>query len=36
MDGPDQAKNVQWAIDWCMQHPMWRLSVQSHKVIGIR
>lgn len=36
MDGPDQAANVQWAIDWCLRHPQWRLSVQSHKVIGIR
>jgi 7-carboxy-7-deazaguanine synthase (Cx14CxxC type) len=36
MDGPQQAANTQWAIDWCMQHPGWRLSVQSHKVIGIR
>jgi len=36
MDGPDQAANTRWAIDWCMRHPGWRLSVQSHKVIGIR
>ncbi|KAF1018878.1 MAG: 7-carboxy-7-deazaguanine synthase [Paracidovorax wautersii] len=36
MDGPDQAANLQWAIDWCLAHPAWRLSVQSHKVIGIR
>lgn len=36
MDGPDQAANTQWAINWCMTHPAWRLSVQSHKVIGIR
>jgi 7-carboxy-7-deazaguanine synthase len=36
MDGPDRIKNTQWAIDWCMQHPEWRLSVQTHKVIGIR
>lgn len=36
MDGPDQAANTQWAIAWCMAHPAWRLSVQSHKVIGIR
>ncbi len=36
MDGPDRIKNTQYAIDWCMQHPQWRLSVQTHKVIGIR
>ena len=36
MDGPSRAENTQFAIDWCMQHPEWRLSVQTHKVIGIR
>jgi 7-carboxy-7-deazaguanine synthase len=36
MDGPDRVKNTQFAIDWCMQHPEWRLSVQTHKMVGIR
>jgi 7-carboxy-7-deazaguanine synthase len=36
MDGPARVANTQFAIDWCMQHPEWRLSVQTHKVIGIR
>jgi 7-carboxy-7-deazaguanine synthase len=36
MDGPDQARNVQLAIQYCLAHPRWRLSVQSHKVVGIR
>ena len=36
MDGPALAQNTQWAIDWCRQHPTWRLSVQTHKLIGIR
>ena len=36
MDGPDRLQNTQLAINWCMQHPEWRLSVQTHKVIGIR
>jgi 7-carboxy-7-deazaguanine synthase (Cx14CxxC type) len=36
MDGPKIVQNTQWAIEWCMRHPTWRLSVQSHKVIGIR
>lgn len=36
MDGPRIRQNTQWAIEWCLQHPIWRLSVQSHKVIGIR
>lgn len=36
MDGPMQRENTQFAIQWCMAHPEWRLSVQTHKVIGIR
>lgn len=36
MDGIDRLANTQFAIDWCMAHPEWRLSVQTHKVIGIR
>lgn len=36
MDGVDRVANTQFAIDWCMAHPEWRLSVQTHKVIGIR
>jgi 7-carboxy-7-deazaguanine synthase (Cx14CxxC type) len=36
MDGPDRIENTRFAIDWCMRNPQWRLSVQTHKVIGIR
>ena len=36
MDGPSRLENTQCAIDWCLQNPEWRLSVQTHKVIGIR
>lgn len=35
MDGPDRQKNTSLAIEYCRQHPKWRLSIQSHKVIGI-
>lgn len=35
MDGDRLAVNTQWAVEWCLQHPVWRLSVQTHKVIGI-
>jgi 7-carboxy-7-deazaguanine synthase len=35
MDGPDQARNTRLAIDYCLRHPQWRLSVQMHKVVGI-
>jgi 7-carboxy-7-deazaguanine synthase (Cx14CxxC type) len=36
MDGPDLAQNTARAIDYCLRHPQWRLSVQTHKTIGIR
>jgi len=36
MDGPDAAANTQWAIAQCLRDPRWRLSGQTHKVIGIR
>ncbi|ABD05908.1 Radical SAM [Rhodopseudomonas palustris HaA2] len=36
MDGPDRDDNTRRAIDYCLRHPQWRLSVQTHKVIGIR
>jgi 7-carboxy-7-deazaguanine synthase (Cx14CxxC type) len=35
MDGPDRAENTRRAIDYCLAHPEWRLSVQTHKVLGI-
>ena len=36
MDGPDVAANTARAIDYCLRHPQWRLSVQTHKSLGIR
>jgi 7-carboxy-7-deazaguanine synthase len=36
MDGPDQAANTAAAVDYCLRHPRWRLSVQTHKYIGVR
>ena len=36
MDGPDRLENTRKAIEYCMTHPQWRLSVQTHKMIGIR
>ncbi len=35
MDGPDRLANTQAAIDWCLAHPQWRLSLQTHKITGI-
>lgn len=36
MDGPDAANNTRAAIDYCMAHPRWQLSLQTHKTVGIR
>ena len=36
MDGPHQAANTQAAIAYCLAHPRWRLSVQTHKYLGLR
>jgi 7-carboxy-7-deazaguanine synthase len=36
MDGPAREANTREAIDYCLTHPRWRLSLQSHKLIGIR
>lgn len=35
MDGPDRAANTRAAIEYCLAHPQWQLSVQSHKYLGI-
>jgi len=35
MDGPDQVVNTELAVTYCMQHPRWRLSLQTHKILGI-
>lgn len=36
MDGPDAAENTRAATAYCLAHPRWRLSFQTHKAIGIR
>jgi 7-carboxy-7-deazaguanine synthase len=35
MDGPDRAINTELAVQYCLKHPMWRLSLQTHKIVGI-
>ncbi len=35
MDGPDREAATAAAIDYCLSHPKWRLSVQTHKYLGI-
>jgi len=36
MDGPQLAENTRLTVEYCMGHPRWRLSLQTHKLIGIR
>jgi 7-carboxy-7-deazaguanine synthase len=36
MDGPDVIENTARAVDYCLRHPKWRLSLQTHKALGIR
>jgi 7-carboxy-7-deazaguanine synthase (Cx14CxxC type) len=36
MDGPDVAVNTRLALEYCLAHPRWRLSLQTHKLLGIR
>lgn len=36
MDGPDRELNTQKAIQYCLQNPCWKLSLQTHKITGIR
>lgn len=34
-DGPDRQSNTRAAVAYCLEHPRWRLSIQTHKYIGI-
>jgi 7-carboxy-7-deazaguanine synthase (Cx14CxxC type) len=36
MDGPEREANTRAATNYCLAHPQWRLSLQTHKLIGIR
>ena len=35
MDGPDRERNTRLALEYCLGHPEWRLSLQTHKILGI-
>jgi 7-carboxy-7-deazaguanine synthase (Cx14CxxC type) len=35
MDGPDREANAREAVAYCLAHPRWRLSLQTHKYLGI-
>lgn len=36
MDGPDREAYTREAIQYCLAHPQWRLSLQTHKLLGIQ
>lgn len=36
MDGPEILRNTKAAVDYCLTHPRWRLSPQTHKMIGVK
>jgi 7-carboxy-7-deazaguanine synthase (Cx14CxxC type) len=36
MDGPYLQEFTKWATEYCLNHPKWRLSIQTHKLLGIR
>jgi len=35
MDGPARERNIQLTLRYCFEHPQWRLSLQTHKLLGI-
>ena len=35
MDGLEREKNTRLAVEYCLAHPRWRLSMQTHKYLGI-
>lgn len=35
MDSPDRGEHTTRAVDYCRTHPLWRLSLQTHKLLGI-
>jgi 7-carboxy-7-deazaguanine synthase len=35
MDGPERAQNTRAVVAWCLAHPRWRVSLQTHKLLGI-
>ena len=35
MDGPAAEENTRLALDYCLRHPQWRLSLQTHKILRI-
>lgn len=36
MDSPQLEENIQYCLEYCLKHPRWKLSLQTHKLIGIK
>ena len=36
MDGAEQKQNIDLAVRYCLRNPQWRLSLQTHKLLGLR
>jgi 7-carboxy-7-deazaguanine synthase (Cx14CxxC type) len=36
LDGPELQQNTRFAVEYCLAHPKWRLSLQTHKLLGLR
>ncbi|MEE1568896.1 MAG: hypothetical protein V1255_03175, partial [Alphaproteobacteria bacterium] len=35
MDGPDKQRNTVLVLEYCRSHPRWRVSLQTHKILGV-
>lgn len=35
MDGPELSRNTRLAAEYCLEHPRWRISLQTHKMMGL-
>ncbi len=35
MDGQERTRNTSLAVQYCLAHPRWRISLQTHKLMGI-
>lgn len=36
MDGANREANTRLAVEYCLAHPQWKLSLQTHKLLGLR
>jgi organic radical activating enzyme len=36
LDGSDLDTNTRLTVEYCLAHPQWRISLQAHKILGIK